>query len=85
MAASTDPPAPWEAFPDKPPVSLFWRMGTGEGFFQRWLDVIETYDRDRLGRYLDEHSAPLEWRRVVEMNLAGPRPRDVGQRGGNEG
>jgi hypothetical protein len=65
----TDPQPPWEAFPDKKPVSLFWRMGTGEGFFHHWLEVIGAYDRPQLDRYLDERAAPPEWRKVVEMNL----------------
>ncbi len=60
---------PWEAFPNRSPTSLFWRMGAGEDCLERWLAVIQKYDIEQLAQYLDEHAAPDAWRKTIELLL----------------
>ncbi len=58
-----DVPPPWVYYPDVHPVSIGWRMGSGEGHLMvlgEWFDEQNFNFEERLA-YLKKYPAPARW------------------------
>ena len=52
---------PWDQYPDIPPLSIGWRMGSGEDYriaFHDWLRGLESKARDQ---FIKENPEPEGW------------------------
>lgn len=56
---------PWKGDHGYPLGSLFWKMGAGEEYLNKWMDWFLALPPDARMKYLDEHEAPPDWRRMI--------------------
>ena len=57
---------PWEFHSDAP-NSLFWRMGGGEGFLDRWLSMWKAKSASERRDYFRRHEVPTQWREWIDV------------------
>lgn len=68
------PTAPWKAFPDRRPGSMFWRMGAGEDCFDRWLKAFLKLSEQDRAKYLEQEQPPERWPIMIESAILASRP-----------
>lgn len=59
------PLPPFIVFPMYSPVTIGWRMGTGEGYELEWMKVIKNLSKEELTEYCSHYDYPMWW---VEYN-----------------
>ena len=59
------PLPPFIVFPMYSPVTIGWRMGTGEDYESDWMKVIKNLSKEELTEYCSQYNYPMWW---VEYN-----------------
>ena len=62
-------PAPWLAFPEHPPGSLFWKMGGGSDYLAGWTTWFVAQSNADRGAYLSQFAPPEGWSGYVEYGI----------------